>query len=130
MRAQAYGIVVIGSPGYRRVVQILAEDGVTRGRANDEQSMGILLAGRTNALVASSVPSSSLSGWGSPKQIMTRLDRLHAAWRRAILLQLYARATRVHSVVIFASPRRWKRLNPMILLMIPNTGSTVCFRNL
>lgn len=67
-------------------------------------------------------------GLGSAVVMSDGGEGVYAAVSRVILRQLYARATSVHSVARLARPRRWKRVKPMALLMMPKTGSTVCLR--
>jgi len=45
-------------------------------------------------------------------------------------LEIVGRADQRHSSFTFASPRSRNHRNPITLLMIQNTGSTVCCRNL
>jgi len=41
--------------------------------------------------------------------------------------KFHARQTSVHSPFAFSKPRNKNCLNPITDLMMPNTGSTVCF---
>ncbi len=71
-----------------------------------------------------------LFGYGFGRRFQPARASFCPAPRRCSRLRLYARHTKVHSVDTLTVPRRRNCLKPRTDLMIPNPGSTVCWRSL